>query len=115
MKEIAVDPKLGAYCGIYCGACPSWRRDRCPGCHENEKASWCKVRSCCIENEYASCADCTQFEEPRQCKKFHNFFSKVFGFILRSDRRACICQIKEVGLEGHAQAMAELGRPSIKP
>jgi len=115
VKEIAVNPSLVAHCGLYCGACPSYLKDRCPGCHENEKATWCKIRSCCIENEYASCADCSQFDEPRDCKKFHNLFSKVIGFVLRSDRPACIDQIENRGLEGHAQAMAELGRVSIKP
>ena len=37
------------------------------------------------------------------------------GSVLRSDRRACVLQIRERGLEGHAQAMAELGRPSLRP
>jgi hypothetical protein len=37
------------------------------------------------------------------------------GFVLRSDRRACVYQIKKLNLEGHAEAMATLGRPSIRP
>ena len=115
MNDIVVNPDLVGYCGIYCGACPSHVKGRCPGCHENEKATWCKIRLCCAENGYSSCADCTQFSDPEECNKFHNLFSKVIGFILRSDRRACVYQIKELGLEGHAKAMAELGRPSIRP
>ncbi len=115
MREITVSTDQVAYCGIYCGACPRFLKERCPGCHGNEKATWCKIRSCCIENQYASCAECAQFEDPRECGKFHNLFSRFFGFVLRSDRRACIYQIKDLGLEGHAEAMTELGRPSIKP
>ncbi len=115
MKEIVVDTDLVAYCGLYCGACPRLRKGRCPGCHDNEKAGWCKIRSCCLENGYTSCADCTHYDDPRQCKKFHNFVSRAIGFILRSDRRACIVQIRELGAQGHAKAMAELGRPSLKP
>jgi len=114
MKEIVSDPDLVAYCGLYCGACGKYRRDRCSGCHENEKATWCKVRACCIANEHASCADCKEFENPNDCKMFNNVISKVFGFIFRSDRAACIRQIREVGLQGHADNMAENKRQSVK-
>ena len=61
MKEIVSDPKLVAFCGLYCGACRAYLKDRCPGCHDHEKASWCKVRICCLEAGYSSCADCTEF------------------------------------------------------
>ena len=115
MNEIQVDSQLVAYCGIYCGACPRVIKGRCPGCHGNDKATWCKIRTCCMENEFSSCAVCTEHDDPRDCRKFHNLFSRAIGFILRSDRRACIQQIKEVGLDGHAKAMAELGRPSLRP
>ncbi|UCG88529.1 MAG: DUF3795 domain-containing protein [Gemmatimonadota bacterium] len=115
MSEIVADPKLVAFCGLYCGACKLYLKGRCPACHENAKATWCKIRTCCLENDYSSCAACTEFEDPKDCRKFHNLFSKVISFLLRSDRRACVLQIKELGLEGHAGAMAKLRRPSIKP
>lgn len=115
MQAITVDPSLVAYCGLYCGACPRYLKGRCPGCRENRKASWCKVRSCNVEHGYASCADCTEFTDPHDCRKFHNVLSRLVGIVLRSDRRACVLQIRERGLEGHASAMAELGRPSIRP
>lgn len=47
-----------AYCGLYCGACRKWKKGKCPGCYHNEKASWCEIRKCCRENDYATCADC---------------------------------------------------------
>lgn len=115
MKEIVASPDLVAFCGIFCGACPRFLKGSCPGCQGNDKATWCKVRSCCIENEYTSCAVCAQFDDPRDCKKFHNVFSRSIGFFLRSDRRACVYQIKKFGLDAHAKAMADLGRPSIRP
>ena len=115
MKDISVDSTLVAYCGLYCGACPRYRKDRCPGCHDNAKATWCKIRSCCLEHGFASCAECQDFDDPSNCGKFHNLFSQVMGFVLRSDRRACVYQIKKLGLEGHAEAMTALGRPSIRP
>lgn len=114
MREIVSDPNLVARCGLYCGACRSYLRDRCPGCHENEKAKWCKVRSCCTKHSYATCGDCKDFPDPRACKDFNNFMSKLFGIILRSDRAACIDQIRKVGVQGHADEMARSRRQTIK-
>ena len=114
MKPIVTDVNLTACCGLYCGACGACRRERCPGCHENEKAGWCKVRACCLENGYATCADCRIVADPRDCKKFNNFISKLFGLVFRSDRRACILQIREIGLQGHAERMAASQLHSIK-
>jgi len=114
MPEIVVNAELVAYCGLYCGACRSYLGGKCTGCHENSKATWCKVRSCCMERQIKSCAECAEFPEPRACKKFNNFISKLFGLIFKSDRAACIAQIKQLGLDGHANAMAEMGTQSIK-
>ena len=114
MKEVTSNPDLVAYCGLYCGACRSYLREKCPGCHENEKAKWCKIRVCCIDNQYLSCADCKEYDNPNDCKMFNNFMAKLFGLIFRSDRPACIQQIKELGIQGYADNMAETGRQSIK-
>ncbi len=114
MKEIIADPNMVAYCGLYCGACKSFLKDKCPGCHENKRAAWCGVRSCCMENKYLSCADCRTYKDPMECDKFNNIFSKIFGFLLRSDRNACIRQIKSIGLEGHAADMASNMRHTIR-
>ena len=114
MKEIISDPKLVAYCGLYCGACKKYLKDKCPGCHENEKASWCKVRSCCMDNQYGSCADCKQYSNPNDCKMFNNFISKIFGIIFQSNRAACIQQIRRIGIPGHADNMTESGLQAIK-
>ncbi len=115
MEEILVDKDLTAFCGLYCGACRRYLKGGCPGCDGYENATWCNVRKCCLEREYSSCADCSDFDDPGECGKFNSFLSRVVGFVLRSDRRACIKQIKEVGPEEHAQKMAELGRPALKP
>lgn len=114
MPDIQADPALVASCGLYCGACRMHLKGKCPGCRENEKASWCTVRACCIEKGLLNCAECTEFTNPKDCKKFNNFMARLFGFVFRSDRAACIAQIKELGLEGHAKAMAATGRQSIK-
>ena len=114
MKQIISNSKLVAYCGLYCGACKRYLQDKCPGCHENNKAAWCKVRSCCMSNQYLSCAECKDFSDPNDCKMFNNFMSKTFAFIFRSNRAACIKQIKEVGIQGHTEMMAEHKLQSLK-
>jgi hypothetical protein len=113
MKPIVSDVALVAHCGLYCGACRAYLKGRCPGCHGNQKATWCKVRTCCMTSGYATCADCREYGEPRQCRKFDNFIARVFGWVFRSDRAACIAQIKRVGLQGHAEDMARQRRQTI--
>ena len=114
MKEIVSNPELVAYCGLYCGACKKYLKEKCPGCHDNKKAGWCKVRICCIDSQYASCADCRQFDDPKDCKTFNNTISRIFALVFRSNRAACIAQIRELGIQGHADNMAENRRQSIK-
>ncbi|EKD82695.1 MAG: hypothetical protein ACD_39C01150G0003 [uncultured bacterium] len=114
MKAITANIEMVAYCGLYCGACASYLKERCPGCHDNQKASWCKIRTCCMEKGYLSCADCRDFSDPQQCSKYNNFISKIVGFVLRSDRAACIKQIKKSGIQGHAEIMAREKKQTIK-
>jgi hypothetical protein len=73
------------------------------------------VRQCCREAGLSSCAECKAFADPKNCKKFNNFFSKAIGLVLRSDRGACIAQIKEKGLQGHAEDMALRKRQTMRP
>ena len=103
-----------AYCGLYCGACKSYMKGKCPGCFENEKAAWCKVRNCCIENSYGSCADCQIVSDLKECKKLNNLISKLFALIFRSNRLACLALIKEIGYDEYAGEMAKKGIMSIK-
>lgn len=106
--------ELVSYCGLYCGTCPSYKKAKCPGCVRNEKAAWCKVRSCNIEKGITSCAECDEFTEVNECKKFNNFISKMFGLVLNSDRRKGILFIKSSGREAFATNMIKLDRVSLK-
>lgn len=111
-KEIIADKNLVAYCGLYCGACRSYLTGKCKGCNGNEKATWCKIRQCCMENKYLSCADCTTVEL-KDCKKFNNMFAKIIGLVLNSDRTACIDRIKEKGYEEFASEMTVNKRQTL--
>ncbi|MEW6111396.1 MAG: DUF3795 domain-containing protein [Thermodesulfobacteriota bacterium] len=114
MREIVSNPGLVAYCGLYCGACRAYLKEGCPGCHDNQKASWCKIRSCCIDEGLATCVDCKQFSDPNDCKKFNNVVAKVFSLLFRSNRAACLRQVRDLGIQGHADNMSELKRPTIR-
>ncbi len=114
MKNIIPDKNFIAYCGLYCGACKKYLQEKCQGCKENKKASWCKIRSCCMENKYSSCADCHTYSNVKDCKKFNNIISKLFALIFQSDRPGCINQIKEKGYNSFAEYMANNKLQSIK-
>jgi hypothetical protein len=115
MKKIVADRSLIAACGLYCAACRNYLKGKCPGCKDNVKAGWCAVRRCCLENHYASCADCKKLSRgSRECKKFNNFMSKLFGLIFGSDRQACIMMIKQKKYEGYAEYMADNQLQSLK-
>ena len=113
-QQLIPDIKQIAYCGLYCGSCQSYLKGKCKGCAKNDKASWCKIRTCCIENKYQSCAECKQYKEPMDCSKFNNLFSKFFALVFKSDRNACINMIKQSGYEGYALYMAQNRLQTIK-
>ncbi len=113
LKEVTADRNLIAYCGIYCGACRSYLKGKCPGCRESLKMSWCSVRKCCMENNYISCADCS-ISNVRECGKYNTFISKIIGMILNSDRAACVERIKETGYDEFALEMSEKKIQTIK-
>jgi hypothetical protein len=114
MKEVTNNPALISFCGLYCAACGSYQKGKCPGCKENAKASWCQIRNCNLEHGYSSCADCKEFTNIMECKKFNNPISRIFGFIFRSDRRAGIEMIRAQGYENFAQYMTVNKLQSIK-
>lgn len=98
-----------AYCGLYCGSCGSHTRGRCPTCKKSEGNDWCEVRKCCIKNGYATCAECTDFEDLNECKKLINIVSKIFAFLFRSDRVGSLEIIRKEGIEAYAERKEEAG------
>lgn len=114
MRELTANSAMIAKCGLYCGACKAYLKERCPGCAEATTRAWCPVRTCCLERNYQSCADCAEFPDPMQCRKFNSFMSKLFSIVFRSDRPACIAAIKSLGYDGYAADMTATKRQSIK-
>ncbi len=114
MNKVVFDFDLVGNCGAYCGACASYRRGKCPGCEERVQAGECRIRTCCDNNMYPTCASCTEYVDIRECKIFNSLFSKVIDYVKRSDRHACVEQIREIGLERHAARMANLGRVTMR-
>ena len=112
-KSIPIDGDLIGKCGLYCGSCSKFLTGKCAGCEQNAKATWCKVRECCKQSDYKSCADC-ELTELQDCKKFNNFMSKLFGVLYNSDRSACIERLKELGYEPFAAEMAQNKTHTIK-
>jgi hypothetical protein len=112
-EPLTPNPALIAACGLYCGACGRYLKGGCPGCAENQKASWCKIRSCNLEHHYKSCAECTELTDPNDCKKFNNLMSKFFAVVFNSNRRACILKVRELGPDSYAAFMAEARRQSL--
>lgn len=114
MTQITADPALVAACGLYCGACKKYLAGRCPGCAGNQKASWCGIRTCCRERGIATCAGCADHPDPRTCRTYDNFIARVIGFVLRSDRAACVDRIRTIGAEAFAAEMAASGRQTLR-
>ena len=113
IMEIVKDVNLVAACGLYCGACRAYLKNHCPGCSNNEKAKWCKLRLCVKEKGYTTCAECVEFSDVNECRKFNTFISKIFAVIFNSNRKACIEQIRSSGLEHHASVMTGMKKHSL--
>lgn len=113
-KEIISNSSLVAACGLYCGACRKYLVGKCPGCADNVKATWCKIRICCNTSNIQSCAGCQMVTSTQECKKINNFISKIFALLFKSDRNACVARIKEVGYDNYAQEMSAQKLQSIK-
>ena len=101
-KQINKDENLIAYCGLYCGACPSFTSGKCDGCRSNSaksaiKFKKCPVKPCCVENEFFTCADCTEFASVKECKKYNPLFLKIASRLEGSDRSKALNMIKEKG------------------
>lgn len=113
MRSITADPSLVACCGLYCGACGAYLKEKCEGCRGSQKNAWCKVKRCVLEKKIATCAECGEYPNPMDCGKYNNFLSKLVGLALNSNRAACVREIKQLGLKIYSQKMADLRQRTL--
>ena len=110
---------LVSYCGFYCGACPKYTKGDCQGCKgESPKYAVgfkaCKVRPCCIENGFSTCADCNKFSSVKDCKIYNPLMIRFGQFITRTNRRKGIEMIKEKGESEFVKYMIDKNWVTIK-
>ena len=112
IMDLRTDTNLISYCGFYCGACSKFKKGQCVGCKgDNPKCATgykaCKVRPCCIKNEYSTCADCDKFVSVKDCKIYNPLMIRFGQFITRTNRRKGIEIIKEKGKDEFAKYMID--------
>ncbi len=91
-----------AYCGLYCKACSAFTSGKCDSCRGNSAKTAiiykkCKVRPCCAENDFFTCADCTEHASTKDCKQYNPLLLRIASWIESSDRSKAIEMIKEKG------------------
>jgi hypothetical protein len=67
-------------CGAYCKTCRAFSEKACHGCklgyankeRDINKAK-CKIKICCINNSYNTCADCPDY---KSCQIINEFYCK---------------------------------------
>lgn len=62
--------------------------------------------------DYRTCAECSK--NVSVCKIYSNLIGKIFAFIFKSDRPACIRYIKEHGEQAFAEEMTKCKCQTIK-
>ncbi len=113
MRSITADSNLVACCGLYCGACPAYLNEKCEGCQQSKRNGWCGVKKCAQEKGISTCAQCSQYPNPMDCKKFNNFISRMMGLVFNSNRAACVEEIRQMGLQIYAAKMADLRKQTL--
>lgn len=93
-----------AHCGLVCSNCGMYRKGRCQGCHSDKPMyRGCKVKKCCLDRQLGTCAECDEFVNLRDCRKLHNWVSRIFAFIFRTNRIGNLYRIREVGVDEFRQ------------
>lgn len=115
MTLITNSTRLIGACGLYCGACKKYQKRKCPGCTTlqgknpqpqqpcNKWLDKCKIRRCCEEQGFHTCAECDK--DAHDCNIYNNIVGRIFSFLFNSDRAACIRYICRNGEEAFAEKM----------
>ena len=112
MSETNAQNMIVACCGLCCSNCGMYKKEKCQGCHSDRPMNKnCEMKACAMERGYATCAECPDFQDLKECKKLYNIISRFFGFIFRTDRIENLNRIREVGLEKFKEEKLMQGRP----
>ena len=103
--------QLVSYCGLYCGACSAYQKGTCMGCKGDSPNCGigyrkCKVRPCCIEKGYSTCAECKEHPSVQKCKDFNPMLMRVGCFVTRTSRAKGIEMIQEKGTQAFMDLLA---------
>ncbi len=78
-------------CGALCGTCPVLKEQACKGCkigyedgNRDISKARCKIKVCCINKKYQSCADCLEYDT---CSVLNDFYNKN-GYKYRKYKQA---------------------------
>ena len=101
-ESVAGNEQFIAYCGLYCKECSLFTSGKCEGCRGNSPKcatgyKSCKVKPCCVDNGFFTCADCTIYASVKECKKYNPLLLKVASWMQSSSRSKGIEMIKEKG------------------
>jgi hypothetical protein len=102
IEQIDKDENQISYCGLYCGACPTYKSGKCESCRGNSPKCAigyknCPVRQCCVENGFFTCADCTKCVSTKECKKYNPVHVRFGEWISGTRRSKGIEMIREKG------------------
>jgi hypothetical protein len=96
-----------APCGVYCGACPSFKKS-CLGCAPEDKnqtrgSKWgCKIRNCCYNQQILGyCADCDRFPCLIFTKKLLSVHQDDPRFTYRFELPWLVARYKAAGLDDY--------------
>ena len=102
-----------APCGLFCSNCGKFRKGRCKGCQVQAGFARCSVRACCMGRKIETCAECADFQPPRdyrECPKVNNFISRAIGLFTGSNGPAALALLRDQGREKYLAAKRETGK-----
>lgn len=112
MTNINMENIIIACCGLCCSNCGMYKKEKCQGCHSDKPMNRnCKMKACAMGHGYATCAECTDFQNLKECKKLYNIISRFFGFIFHTDRIGNLNRIRKIGLDKFKEDKINDARP----
>jgi len=111
LSSPAKDSHIGP-CGLFCTNCGKFKRSRCYGCQLQPGFKRCPVRLCCVGRRITTCAECDDFQSPRdfsECPKVNNFIARTISLFNGSDRPVALALLRDRGRERYLAVKRETG------